>query len=145
MEMILFAGCQGAGKTTFFKYTFFETHIRVNLDMLRTRHRERLLINACFEMKQRFVIDNTNPTIADRKKYIKAAKLAKFRVIGYYFEASIEDLLTRNSFRRGRARIPDTGIHGTFHRFERPDYSEGFDELYCVHARAEGIFDVVKM
>ena len=39
---------------------FFRTHVRLSLDMLRTRHRERLLFQAYLEAKQSFVIDNTN-------------------------------------------------------------------------------------
>lgn len=61
MEAILFIGIQASGKTTFYKERFFKTHIRVNLDMLKTRHRESLLLKACIEMKQPFVVDNTNP------------------------------------------------------------------------------------
>lgn len=145
MEMVLFAGCQDAGKTTFYKLNFFETHIRVNLDMLKTRHRESNLISACLHMKQSFVVDNTNPARSDRKNYIDAARRAGFRVIGYYFEASLEDLLARNTDRKGKARIPEAGIRGTFHRFEEPALSEGFDELYRVRLRGDGIFNVAKM
>lgn len=144
MEMILFAGCQGAGKSTFFRLNFFDTHIRINLDMLKTRNREQQLISACLQMKQRFVIDNTNPTKADRRNYIDAAKQAGFKVIGYYFEASIEELLARNAQRSGKSKIPEAGIRGTFNRFEPPAYDEGFDELYHVHVRSDGLFDVVK-
>ena len=53
-------GIQGAGKSTFFKERFFDTHVRINLDMLKTRHREAILLDACIRAKQRFVVDNTN-------------------------------------------------------------------------------------
>ena len=61
MEALIFVGLQASGKSTFYKERFFTTHLRINLDMLRTRHRERLLIGACLEAKQPFVVDNTNP------------------------------------------------------------------------------------
>ena len=35
--------------------------------MLKTRHRESILIAACIEAKQPFVIDNTNPTPKERE------------------------------------------------------------------------------
>ncbi len=60
MEAVVFTGIQAAGKSTFFKAHFVDTHIRINLDMLRTRHREKLLIAACLQAKQRFVVENTN-------------------------------------------------------------------------------------
>jgi hypothetical protein len=62
MEAIIFIGIQATGKSTFFQQRFFVTHVRINLDMLKTRNRERILLVACLEDKQPFVIDNTNLT-----------------------------------------------------------------------------------
>lgn len=73
MEMILFIGGQAAGKSTFYQQHFRDTHVRINLDMLRTRHREAILLEACLRMKQPFVVDNTNPTPEDRQRYIPLA------------------------------------------------------------------------
>ena len=50
--------------------------------MLRTRHRERLLFETGLSAKQDIVIDNTNPTIKDRARYIIPARQAGFRVTG---------------------------------------------------------------
>ena len=41
MEAVILIGIQGAGKSTFYKDRFFNTHVRINLDMLKTRHREK--------------------------------------------------------------------------------------------------------
>jgi predicted kinase len=68
MEAIILAGIQGAGKSTFSRDRYWDTHIRINYDMLRTRHREKLLIEACLEAKQSFVVDATNPLMADRER-----------------------------------------------------------------------------
>lgn len=78
MQAILFIGIQAAGKSTFYQQQFFATHIRLSLDMLKTRHREQLLLRACLEAKQPFVVDNTNTTLAKRGVYINAAKLPGF-------------------------------------------------------------------
>jgi len=83
MEAVIFIGIQGSGKTTFFRERFFDTHVRINLDMLRTRRREALLFKCCLEAGQRFVVDNTNPTPQDRRRYIEPARAKGFRVIGY--------------------------------------------------------------
>ena len=74
MEIIIFIGIQATGKSEFYKRRFYNTHIRINLDMLKTRNKEKILVEACLEAKQPFVVDNTNPTLADRKKYIDPAK-----------------------------------------------------------------------
>ncbi len=61
MQMVVFAGVQGSGKSTFFAQHFLHTHVRISLDVVRTRHRERALIRACLDLEQRLVVDNTNP------------------------------------------------------------------------------------
>src|SRR5690348_16523083 len=99
MEAVIFVGVQGSGKSTFYRERFFDTHVRINLDMLRTRHREQLLLAACLAAKQPFVIDNTNPLPADRARYIGAAREAGFRVIVYFFETSLQDAIRRNKQR----------------------------------------------
>lgn len=143
--MILFMGCQGAGKTTFYRERFFNSHVRVSLDMLRTRHRERLLVSACLHMKQRFVVDNTNPTARDRERYIGLAHGSGFKVIGYYFEATIEELLHRNAKREGNEKIPEIGVRATLKKLEKPGYSEGFDELFRVRVLAGGEYELARM
>jgi predicted kinase len=76
MEAVIFVGIQASGKSTFYLQRFFETHVRINLDMLRTRHREQVLIEACVAGKQSFVIDNTNATREQRARYIAPARAA---------------------------------------------------------------------
>lgn len=121
MEAVIFCGIQGAGKSTFFRNRFFDTHVRINMDMLRTRHRERLLLNACIEGKTRFVSDNTNPTAADRAPYSVPAKAAGFRIIGYYFSMNVTHAVERNAARPGSARIPPAGLFGDSHPAEGSD------------------------
>jgi predicted kinase len=35
MEAVIFVGIQGSGKSTFYNERFVDTHIRINLDMLK--------------------------------------------------------------------------------------------------------------
>lgn len=132
MEVVIFIGLQASGKSSFFRERFFETHVRVNLDMLRTRNRERILIDACFRAKQSFVVDNTNLTAEERGKIIALAQEHQFHVIGYYFRSSVSESLARNAKREGKARIPERGILASHKRLEVPQKSEGFDALYYV-------------
>lgn len=138
MEAVVLCGIQATGKSTFCKERFFCSHLRLNLDMLKTRHREDILLRACIEAKQPFVVDNTNPTRAERQKYIAIAKAAGFRVVGYYFESRISDALGRNAARPITEQIPEVGIKGTSARLELPDTSEGFDELFYVQVAEAG-------
>ncbi len=138
MEAVIFVGIQGAGKSTFYKERFFDTHVRINLDMLKTRHREALLVEACIKAKQRFVVDNTNATAAHRTRYLEPGKLAGFRLVGYFFDVSTSDALRRNAGRRGDQRVPVKAIYGTQQRLEPPSYAEGFDELFRVWIDDDG-------
>ncbi len=142
MEAVIFIGIQATGKSTFYKERFFNTHIRINLDMLKTRHREKLLIRACLEAKQPFVTDNTNPTIEDRARYISLAREAGFRVCGYYFQSSSKDAIIRNSHRPEGERVPEKGIRGTFGRLQLPSPDEGFDQLFYVRINETSAFVV---
>jgi predicted kinase len=142
MEAIIFTGIQASGKSTFYKERFFTTHVRINLDMLRTRNRESILLRACLEMKQALVVDNTNVTAADRARYIALAKEAGFRVVGYYFQSSLGDSIRRNNERALKAKVPAGAIAGMLKRLEPPTLAEGFDELYWVRIGSDGGFVV---
>jgi predicted kinase len=138
MDAVILCGIQATGKSTFCKERFFSTHMRLNLDMLRTRHREDALLRACIDAKQSFVIDNTNPTRAERQRYIAKARAAGFRVIGYYFESRVGDALNRNGRRPAEQQVPELGIKGTSARLELPTKGEGFDELFYVRIMESG-------
>jgi predicted kinase len=142
MEAVILIGIQGSGKSTFYRERFFDTHVRISLDLLRTRHREKLLLSACLEGKQSFVVDNTNVTASDRQRYIGPAKESGFIVTGYYLSSRLDEALARNRQRTGKRRIPDRGVAGTYKRLELPGLCEGFDRLYYVHIAGNGQFIV---
>src|SRR5947209_113736 len=132
MEAVIFVGVQASGKSSFFKERFFRTHVRISLDLLRTRHREAVFLGACLDTRQPFVVDKVNATRAQRSAYITAAKNAGFRVVGYYFCSSVEDCLRRNAARHPDERVPDKAILGTYKRLQIPTLEEGFDELLSI-------------
>ena len=132
MECIIFTGLQASGKSTFYLEHFYKTHIRINLDMLKKRKREDIFLEACVEGNQRVVIDNTNPSIEERAKYIELFKKHHFKIIGYYFKTDLEICLERNAKRIGKENIPERGVRSTFYKMVKPTYIEGYDELYKV-------------
>lgn len=140
MQLVLFVGVQASGKSTFYRERFAETHLRLSLDMLRTRHRESILLAACLEAKQPVVIDNTNPSRIERARYLVPAKRARFEVVGYYFRSVFAEAAARNANRPPSARVPEEGLLGTLGRLERPKREEGFDRLHYVRADGAGRF-----
>lgn len=145
MEAVIFVGLQASGKSSFYREKFIDTHIRINLDMLKTRHREKIIFNACLSAKQPFVIDNTNPAIADRIRYIEPAKAKGFKIIGYYFQSNLEECKQRNSQRDGKKKIPLVGILDTYKKLEIPSYAEGFDRLFYVKIDDNNLFMIEKL
>ena len=137
MELVLLTGLQASGKSTFCRERFFRTHLRINLDMINTRHREERLMQVCFETQLPFVVDNTNVTRSDRERYIALARQHKFRVIGYYFQSKIHDCIARNEQRTTEEQVPKLGLLGASNRLELPSLDEGFDELYYVQIDPE--------
>lgn len=129
---VILIGIPASGKSTFYLQRFFTTHVRINRDMLRTPHREKLLLQACLDGRQSFVIDNTNATKAARQRFIIPARNAGFIVTGYYLSSRLSDAVLRNRQRTGTARIPDGGVRGIAGTLELPELEEGFHELWYV-------------
>lgn len=140
MEAVLFVGIQGSGKSTFYKERYFDTHVRVSRDMLKTPARERALLSACLAAKLPFVLDNTNAQPTSRAEVIAAAKAAGFRVVGCYFASELRAALWRNS-RRPQV-VPRLGVVATWKRLQPPTWSEGFNELKVVEIPETGGFFV---
>lgn len=143
MEGIIFMGLQASGKSSFYKQKFFNTHLRLSMDMLNTRNKEGIFLKTALDIQQRVVIDNTNPTQREREKYITAFKARKYKIIGYYFHSDLAACLERNKQRNGKECIPEKGLYATKKRIDSPLYSEGFDELYFVSIGNNG-FEIKK-
>ncbi len=132
MEAILLIGLPASGKSSYYQGHFFNSHLRLSLDLLRTRHREQQLLLSSIKTQTKVCIDNTNASRAERARYLEPLKQAGYTLTGYYFQSIVSDCLARNALRKGKARIPDAGVLGTATRLELPDYSEGFSKLYYV-------------
>jgi predicted kinase len=102
-------------------------------------------VKACLAAQQGFVVDNTNPTVGDRQRYIGPARAAGFRVIAYFFEIVLADAIRRNNQRAGKQKIPVAAIAGTQRKMRAPGLEEGYDAVYRVRIGAEGGFVVEAM
>ena len=129
--MVILMGLQGSGKSTFFAREFADKGFEhINLDILKTRRKEAEVLQDCIDNNKDCVIDNTNPTKADRARYIVPGKHSDFRIVGYFLQSKLGDCLERNDKRE--RRVPKKGILGTYNKMEMPSLQEGFDELNFV-------------
>lgn len=141
-EAAIFVGIQGAGKSTFYRERFFDTHVRINLDMLRTRRREQLVLEACLEAGQSFVVDNTNPTALDRARYVGPARERGFQVVAYFFDVELRDAMRRNQSRNPAQRIPAPAVATTFRKLQPPTPGEGLYRIFTVRVTQDNQFAV---
>lgn len=130
--MIIFCGIQATGKSTFYKERFFNSHIRISMDLLNTRNKESKFLELAFATQSRVVIDNTNPARTDREKYIALANANRYKIVGYYFQSKLDVAIERNKTRMGKEKISDAGLRGTYAKLQIPAVDEGFHELYYV-------------
>jgi len=136
VELVVFVGLQASGKSTFFRERFAATHEHVSKDRFpnnknRSR-RQAQLIEAALSAGSPVVVDNTNPTLEDRRAIVELGREHGTRIVGYYFESEVRLCVERNRRREGKARVPDVAIFATAKRLVPPSYSEGFDELFRV-------------
>ncbi len=148
MEVILFIGLQGAGKSTFYQTHFATTHAYVSKDALHRsktmskQAKQNMLVEEDLQAAHSVVIDNTNPTKEDREPLIRLGHHYNATVIGYYFDDSVRECLACNRERTGKARVPDKVIYITAKRMVLPLFEEGFDALCRVHTQEGGLFEV---
>lgn len=151
MELILFIGLQAAGKSTFYRAYFAPSsaYAYVSKDRLRNNpkpeRRQRALLTEALAAGRSAVVDNTNPSEADRAPLIALGKEHGAIVSGYFFAPAVGASLERNRQREGKARVPDVAIFATRKRLVPPTYAEGFDHLYTVSIPEPGVFLVRKL
>ena len=135
-ELVIFAGLQAAGKSTYYRTHYAATHVHVSKDLMknaRNRDAKQLtMIEEALSAGRSVVVDNTNPTPAVRAPLIEAGRRHGARIIAVHFEAAVKDCVARNRSREGKERVPDVAIFVTAKKFAAPSFGEGFDEVRVV-------------
>jgi len=143
MELVVFVGLQGSGKSGFYASRYAATHVHVSKDLFprHARHKsERQLrqVEQALATGRSVVVDNTNARRADRAPLVEAGRRSGARIVAVHFLASVGESLRRNASREGRARVPDVAIYTTARRLQEPSPEEGFDEVLRVRLGEAG-------
>ena len=116
-------------------------------DLLRSAknsgRRQTQLIEEALSTGRSLVVDNTNPSPAERVPLVRLGHGHGAVVTGYYFESEVHQSLERNRLREGRARVPDVAIFATAKKLVRPSPGEGFDRLFHVRTGDNMHFQVL--
>jgi bifunctional polynucleotide phosphatase/kinase len=132
-DIILFVGYPSSGKTTFVKrYLIPNKYIHINQDKLKTIQKCLSLFEYNINNNNNcIVIDNTNPSIEIRYKYIKIAKLYNRKIRCFYFNTPIKLCQHLNTYRSKimSKYIPNIAYNIYNKKFIMPTIKEGFYEV----------------
>ena len=136
LDLIIFVGLPGAGKTTYYRAHFAATHAHVSKDLMpnarRRDDRQEREIEAALAGGTSVVVDNTNPSVDVRAPLIALGRRHGARIVAVYFETDVRTAIMRNRQREGKARVPDVAIFATKKKLVPPALDEGFDEVRVV-------------
>jgi predicted kinase len=136
IECVILVGLPGAGKSSLYRDKFAAAHVHVSKDLWpnasKREDRQREMIEEALASGKSVVVDNTNPTIAERAALIRIARAHGARVIGYFFDVSTRAAVARNAERSGRGKVPNVAIFTAAKRLQHPSLVEGFDQLFRV-------------
>lgn len=136
-RLVILVGLQASGKTTFVHRCLGGDYVHVSKDhwpnARRREARQRRMVAEALAEGRSVVVDNTNPSAADRAPLIALGHAAGVPVIVYWFPPDLDGSFRRNAVREGRGRVPDIGVRATLARLSQPRREEGFDEMYAIH------------
>ncbi|XP_022180133.1 uncharacterized protein F21D5.5-like [Myzus persicae] len=139
-EMIIMVGCPGSGKSYFASNKLF-CHDRmkiINRDTLGSWQKciseaKKYLSGVSWSV----VIDNTNPDVESRKRFIDLAKSLKVPCRVFLMNVSKDHGKHNNKFReltdRKHQKVSDAVINTYFSKFQEPSKSEGIDEIVKIN------------
>ncbi|KAF2656772.1 PNK3P-domain-containing protein [Lophiostoma macrostomum CBS 122681] len=140
VEIVLFCGSPGAGKSSFYwRYLQPLDYARVNQDILKTREKCLKSANALIEEGTSVVVDNTNADPQTRASWTSLAKKLHVPIRCVLFTAPPR-LCEHNDTVRAlnvgehtnpekRAILPKMAFTGFTSRYREPQLSEGFQDI----------------
>jgi len=134
LELVIFVGLPGSGKSTYFREHYAATHVHVSKDLMpRSRDDvQQRMIESALAAGRSVVVDNTNPSRDTRAPLIAIGRRHKAKIVGYFFDVDVRTCLMRNKEREERARVPNVAIFATKKKLQVPELGEGFDELHVI-------------
>jgi predicted kinase len=135
-ELVVMVGLQGSGKSTWIAEHLAGTHVVVSKDHWpNARHREarqRRVVAGLLAEGVSVVVDNTDPSPAERAPLVELAAAAGVPARAVFLDVPLEVCRQRNDARTGRARVPDVGLFSTAAKLVPPTTAEGFTRVEVV-------------
>ncbi|KAL4975739.1 polynucleotide kinase 3 phosphatase-domain-containing protein [Aspergillus desertorum] len=147
LELVIFCGSPGAGKSTFFwDYLKPLGYERVNQDILKSRMKCIKAAKEHLAAKRSVVVDNTNADVDTRAQWFEVAKEFNVPIRCVYFTAPPALCKHNNAVRaanrslnpESRTLLPGIAFGDFARRFEEPTLAEGFQDILRVDFRFRG-------
>ncbi|XP_077313208.1 bifunctional polynucleotide phosphatase/kinase [Lithobates pipiens] len=139
-EVVVTIGFPGAGKSTFIKeHLVSKGYAYANRDTLGTWQKCVAACEEALKNGKSIVIDNTNPDVESRGRYISCAKKAGVPARCFLFTATIEQAKHNNRFRemtytgKGHVSVNDMVINSYKSKYVAPSLNEGFTEILKIN------------
>ncbi|KAG8198999.1 hypothetical protein JTE90_001798 [Oedothorax gibbosus] len=139
-EVIVFVGFPAAGKSHFAStYLIPKGYIHINRDNLGSWQKCVAECSKALSKKDRVVIDNTNPDVESRSRYIELSKKCGVPCRCFYFVCSLEQAKHNNMYREllgpdeKHKGVTDMVLNAYKSKFKEPSLSEGFSTIVKVN------------
>uniref|UniRef100_A0A8D0E8N8 Bifunctional polynucleotide phosphatase/kinase n=1 Tax=Salvator merianae TaxID=96440 RepID=A0A8D0E8N8_SALMN len=137
-ELVLSVGFPAAGKSTFLKQHLVSAgYVYANRDTLGSWQKCVAVSRAALQAGKSVAVDNTNPDLESRQRYIECAKEAGVPCRCFLFTASLEQAKHNNKFRemteKGHVPVNDIVLNSYKNKYVEPSLEEGFSEILKIH------------
>ncbi|XP_077466907.1 bifunctional polynucleotide phosphatase/kinase [Stigmatopora argus] len=139
-EIVVAVGFPASGKSTFFHtHIIPKGYVYVNRDTLGSWKSCVVACEQALKEGRSVAVDNTNPDLESRKRYVDVAKAAGVSCRCFHFSATMEQAKHNNKFREmtpsdtKHMKVNDMIFQSYKKHFVAPSLSEGFDEILCIH------------
>ena len=134
-EVVVFVGFPASGKTTFYETVMkSDGYVHVNRDTLGSWQKCVALCEQHLLKGGKVVIDNTNPDVESRYRYISCAQKHCVSVRCFQFMTTLAHAKHNNKFRElttnvGNKKVTEIAFNTFKSRFVPPSKTEGFSEV----------------
>ena len=131
----MFVGFPASGKTTFYETIMkSDGYVHVNRDTLGSWQKCVALCEQQLLKGRKVVIDNTNPDVESRNRYISCAQKHCVPVRCFHFMTTLAQAKHNNKFRElttnnDNKRVTEIAFNTFKSRFVQPSTIEGFSEV----------------
>ncbi|KAF2035544.1 DNA kinase/phosphatase Pnk1 [Setomelanomma holmii] len=140
VEVVLFCGSPGSGKSSYYWRNFQPLgYGRANQDILKTREKCVKAATALIEVGTSVIVDNTNADPETRAVWIKLSQKLNVPIRCVLFTASVKLCEHNDTFRalnigpinnpESRTILPKLAFTGFASRYREPQVTEGFAEI----------------